>query len=84
MSAQRIAISLPEELVTEVAAAAEAQAGGNVSAWMARAALHELEHEREQQRLKAGWAEFFEEYQAEHGRFTAEELEAAGIKLWGE
>jgi len=45
MGAKQLAISMDEELVSRVKAAAERSRDGNVSAWLADAASAQLRHE---------------------------------------
>jgi hypothetical protein len=63
---------MDEELLDEVELAAR-EAGMTVSAWMAEAA-------RERLRL-LGWRALIEEWEAEHGAFTEEELREADALL---
>ena len=58
-------ISLPPALDEAIAAAARLR-GVSVSAWIAQTAEHRLA-------LEAGW-EALEDWEADHGRLTAEEL----------
>jgi metal-responsive CopG/Arc/MetJ family transcriptional regulator len=74
MPATKIAISLDQELAQEIETAAQAESGGNVSAWMAEAA-------RERLRTRIG-RQLVAEYEAAHGAITADELAAAKRTLW--
>lgn len=73
MAAQRLAISMPEDVAGEVARAAEATDGGNVSAWLTRAAMNELEH----QRRRAAMREALEWYEGASGKISDDEIAKA-------
>jgi hypothetical protein len=72
MGARKISVSLPEELVGKIAAAAQ-QAGLSVSAWITRSATHAL-------RIEQGQAAVAE-WEAEHGSFTTSDLTRAAAEL---
>jgi post-segregation antitoxin (ccd killing protein) len=72
MAAKKVTITLPEELVEAISAAAH-EAGVPVSRLVASAAERELRL-REGRRLIAEW-------QAEHGAFTAEELASVRAEM---
>ncbi len=67
-----MSISMDAEIAAQVREAA-LRAGVPLSAWMADAARAKLRHE--------SLAAFLDEYQAEHGAFTEEELEQARARL---
>jgi hypothetical protein len=69
---KRLSISVDEELAQAVRASAKRH-GGSVSAWMASAAEQQIRNE------SLGFA--LEAWQAEHGAFTQEELDAADRSL---
>ena len=69
---ERLSISVDEDLALAVRASARRQ-GGSVSAWMASAAEQQIRNE------SLGLA--LEAWQAEHGAFTEEELDAADRSL---
>jgi hypothetical protein len=73
VTSRKLAISFEANLADQVARAAELEAGGNVSAWLARAAQAALRHSAARQML--------EEYEREHGEITEEEL-AEVDKIW--
>jgi predicted transcriptional regulator len=68
----KLAITVDPEVHSRVVAAAEAE-GVSVSAWMTAAAKHAL-------KLRDGLAAVAE-WEAEHGAFTEEELDAARRRL---
>lgn len=70
--ADRITITMEEEQARDVRAAA-ADAGMSVSAWLGEAAARALRHQ--------GLGAWLAEWEAEHGAFTEEELEAASERL---
>ncbi|MEU4542772.1 ribbon-helix-helix protein, CopG family [Nonomuraea dietziae] len=72
MAVKKISISLPEEILDEVARLAERE-GLSVSAWLAQAAGHVI-------RREAGLAAV-REWEAEHGEITDEELSVAAAEL---
>jgi hypothetical protein len=72
MQVDRISIAVPPELGKAVRDAAEEE-GLSVSAWVSQAAADKVRNRL----LRA----FLDEYQAEHGAFTAEELARARQKL---
>ncbi|MCU0259435.1 MAG: hypothetical protein MUE78_00310 [Ilumatobacteraceae bacterium] len=72
MAVRKLSIALDETVATKVAEAAE-RAGLSVSAWLNRAAEHELAIETG---LRA-----VEEWEAEHGPLTDDELSAADSLL---
>jgi hypothetical protein len=72
MKAQKLSVSFDSELADEVREAAR-RSGKSVSAWLAKAALEQLRGER----LDA----FLDDWEAEVGPFTEEELEQAAIEL---
>ena len=72
MKADKLTVSFPLELGEAVRAAAE-QAGEGLSGWLADAAAAKLRAE--------ALAEFLDDYEAEHGAFTAEELAQASADL---
>lgn len=72
MATKKVTITLPEELVEAISAAAH-EAGVPVSRLVASAAERELRL-REGRRLIAEW-------QAEHGAFTAEELTSVRAEM---
>ena len=72
MKATKLSISLSAELGEEVRAAAR-KAGMGLSAWLAEAAAAKLRSE--------ALREFLDEWQAEHGAITAEELAQAEADL---
>jgi hypothetical protein len=63
---KKLAISFDGRLASEVQRAAQKQAAGNVSAWLAEAARDRLRVEGGRQLLK--------EYEAEHGAITDERI----------
>jgi hypothetical protein len=67
MAVRELAISFDEELAKEVAEAAEQDAEGNVSAWLARAARERLR--------RAAARRLLDELVAEHGPITDDERE---------
>lgn len=72
MAVERITVSLEADLAVAVRDAAEADEE-NVSSWIAAAA---------QRRLSArGLGEVIAEWEAEHGAFTDDELDAARARL---
>ena len=72
MKAAKLSVSLDAELSDGVREAAR-KAGMGVSAWLAEAAAAKLRAE--------ALSEFLDEWEAEHGPFTAEELAQAEIQL---
>lgn len=72
MAVEKLAISLPEHLAERVRKQAAAE-GTSISAWIAEAVAQQLRH-RSLRQLVADW-------EAEHGRFTEEEI-AAARALW--
>jgi hypothetical protein len=72
MQVDRISITMPPEIGRKVRDAAEEE-GVSVSAWITEAAA-----ERVRNRLLG---KFLDEYQAEHGAFTDEEMERAAQRL---
>jgi hypothetical protein len=72
MKVAKVSISLEAELGERVRAAA-AKAGMSLSAWLAEAAAAKLRG--------AALDEFLEEWKAEHGDFTFEELDRAREEL---
>ncbi|MSP21830.1 MAG: hypothetical protein EXR66_02240 [Dehalococcoidia bacterium] len=72
MKVDKLSISLDAELGDEVRAAAR-KAGKGVSAWLAEAAAAKLRSE--------ALREFLDEWQAEHGPITPEELARAREEL---
>ncbi|GAA3471489.1 ribbon-helix-helix protein, CopG family [Nonomuraea roseola] len=72
MAVKKISISLPEEILDEVARLAERE-GLSVSAWLTQAAGHVI-------RREAGLAAV-REWEAEHGEITDDELSAAAAEL---
>ena len=73
----------------EAVQAAAAEAGLSLSEWMAQAAEAKMRadgqarifEEAERERRSRGLREFFEEYHAEHGPFTDEQMAEASRKL---
>lgn len=63
----RFAVSFAPALAEEVRHAAEAETGGNVSAWLAAAAQRTLRRQAAREALDV--------YEAEHGRITQAELD---------
>jgi hypothetical protein len=63
---RKLAISFDGRLASEVQRAAQRQAAGNVSAWLAEAARDRLRLEGGRQLLK--------EYEAQHGAITNEQI----------
>jgi hypothetical protein len=72
MSVERVTISLDAELATAVREAADDDCQ-NVSAWLADAARRRL--------AARGLRDVIEQWESEHGAFTAEELAAARNRL---
>jgi hypothetical protein len=72
MKAQKLSVSMESELADEVREAARKR-GKSLSAWLAEAALEKLRGER----IDA----FLDDWEAEVGPFTEEELEQAEIEL---
>lgn len=69
----RISFTLSPSLAVDIQESADAESGGNVSAWLAEAA---------QRRVRArARREFVRQYEAEHGKITDEEMEEAR-KRW--
>jgi hypothetical protein len=83
-----LSVTFAPELGEAVRAAA-AEAGLSLSDWMAQAAEAKIRadgqarilEEAEQERRNRGLREFFEEYHAEHGPFTDEEMAQASREL---
>jgi len=73
MAVRKLAISLESQLADEVQRAAESEAQGNISAWLAEAARQRLQH------LAA--REALEQYEADAGPITDREL-AEARALW--
>jgi hypothetical protein len=72
VKADKLIVSFPLDLGEAVRAAAE-QAGEGLSGWLADAAATKLRAE--------ALAEFLDDYETEHGAFTAEELARASADL---
>ena len=72
MKADKLTVSFPQDLGDAVRAAAERE-GEGLSGWLADAAAAKLRAE--------ALAEFLDDYEAEHGAFTAEELARASADL---
>lgn len=72
MAAEKYSASMDDELLEQARAAAERE-GVSLSSWLAGAAAHQL-------RLRA-LEEMIEEWEAQHGAITAEELEAVERKI---
>jgi hypothetical protein len=72
MTVEKMSLSIPKALARQARREAKAE-GISVSAWVARAI--------EKQTKLAGMKKLLEEYEAEHGVITEEELEAVR-KLW--
>lgn len=72
MKVVKVSVSFDPELGEAIRAAA-AQQGQPVSTWLADAAAHKLRSE--------ALREFLDEYQAEHGAFTPEELAATAATI---
>ena len=72
MGAEKLSVSFDAELGAAVRAAAKLS-GSSLSAWLAEAAATKLRAES----LKA----FLDDYEAEHGAFTAEEMAQAARDL---
>ncbi|GGS99312.1 hypothetical protein GCM10010156_66710 [Planobispora rosea] len=72
MAVRKVSVSLPEEVLEAIGAAAERE-GLSVSAWLARSAAHSI-------RIEAGLAAIAE-WEREHGAFTAAELTEAAAEL---
>lgn len=72
MAVRKLSVALDARVATAAATAAE-RAGLSLSAWLNRAAKHELT-------ILAG-LEAVREWEAEHGRLTADELAAADALL---
>ena len=79
-----MSISFAPELGDAVREAAE-RAGKSLSAWLAEAARAKLRAEEDEQeaheRRMRGLNEFLDEWEAEHGAFTEEELAAAAREM---
>jgi 3-oxoacyl-ACP reductase-like protein len=79
-----MSISFAPELGDAVREAAE-RAGMTLSAWLAEAARAKLRAEEDEQeahkRRMQGLNEFLDEWEAEHGAFTEEELAAAAREM---
>ncbi|HVZ86848.1 MAG TPA: hypothetical protein VHG72_07755 [Polyangia bacterium] len=73
MAAKKLAISLDGQLAREVQQAARAEAGGNVSAWLAEAARVHLRQLAAKRALKV--------FEDEMGEITEAELRQAG-RAW--
>jgi hypothetical protein len=72
MTVEKMSLSIPKALARQARREAKAE-GISVSAWVARAI--------EKQTKLVGMKKLLEEYEAEHGVITEEELEAVR-KLW--
>lgn len=72
MPVKKLSVALDDAVATEVAVAAE-RAGVSVSAWLNRAAEHELAIESGLRAVR--------DWEAEHGQLTAEELAEADAVL---
>jgi hypothetical protein len=72
MASKKVTITLPEDLLAQLLAAAQEE-DAPVSRLVAAAVEHEL-------RQRAG-RKFIEDWQAEHGTFTPEEIAAARAEL---
>lgn len=72
MAAEKYSASMDDELLGQARRAAERE-GVSLSSWLARAAAHQI-------RLRA-LEETVEEWEAEHGAITAEELDAVERKI---
>ncbi len=72
VTSEKLAVSFTRGVAAQVKKAAKRRSAGNVSAWLEEAARKELRH----QALKS----IIADYEAEHGKFTKEELAAAEAK----
>lgn len=70
---QRLSVSVDSHLIEEARTAVAEGHSPSLSSWVSEALVRHTAHER---RLRA-LDEFFAAYEAEHGAFTAEEMEAA-------
>lgn len=79
-----MSIDLEEPLASDIRAAARA-AGQPVSVWLAEAAQAKLRSGETEaalrERRSVALGQFLDEYQAEHGAFTDEEIKAAELRL---
>lgn len=73
MTKRRITVTVDEDVYQAALQAVEAGRADSVSGWVNLS----LSRERDTQARQAALAELVAEYQAEHGTFTAEELEEA-------
>jgi hypothetical protein len=72
MAVRKLSISMDVDIADDVVEAA-AEAGMSVSAWIAELA---------EERIKVlGWTKLIDEFEAEHGPFTEEELAKADAEL---
>jgi len=72
VTSAKLAISFSRGTAAEVKKAAKRRSAGNVSAWLEEAARKELRHQ--------ALASLVADYEAEHGKFTKEEMAAVEAK----
>lgn len=72
-SKERLSVSVDSSLAAAGRAAVAAGRSDSLSAWVSAALARQAEHDARLDALDA----FFEEYEAEHGAFTREEMDAA-------
>lgn len=80
MTVRKLSISVPAD-VGEAIAAAAAQAGMSVSAWVATAATRQMQETADQAEGRAAALELVAEYESEHGPLPDESRHRAQMAL---